>query len=209
MPVKFSSQELEDYRSKCSKSDDSHLNALMGNYLIWFAVCEVALTSYLAFALRIGDFERLDYVVRGMDARVKCDRLRKAAARYHKLGDSFRKSLEIFERSVIPLRNLLAHSWPSIHDNRLYFTSFAMSAPGGQIASGRVEADYISLDDFTLHSMWVEQMAKHLVRGMNTTPREVFEIDDLNWSLPTLGQAIQKKSRPSRAGKPSPNPRGE
>lgn len=54
--------------------------------MTWFGVVEIIITRVLADVLEFDDFEMFDLLTRGIDARVKCERLRKACQKYLPMG---------------------------------------------------------------------------------------------------------------------------
>jgi hypothetical protein len=86
-----------------------------GYYLYWFASVEIVITHLLVHVLGYdGDPEKVDILVSGMDARVKCERLKRASDRYKPLGPNLSELLEHFADKHIDLRNLISHSRPEI-----------------------------------------------------------------------------------------------
>lgn len=121
MTVTF--EKLRDYMFG---SDDRHVYLHVGHFMLWFAAAEVGVTLLLALATRSIDIKGFRQLVRGMDARVKCERLRSAAKDYKPIGPNLATRLEFFEKTMVKTRNLLTHSAVLLPEPRqmIYFASF-------------------------------------------------------------------------------------
>lgn len=123
---RFPPELLKPLQDKFTGGNEGKLYLQLGFYLQIFATAEVYLTSILVTILGFRDFEKLEFITRGMDARIKCERFRQAAKKYNPLGDNLKISLGIFEQECIPLRNSIAHSWAHFNPdtNIIHFASF-------------------------------------------------------------------------------------
>lgn len=97
-------------RQKAYERIDRDLYIDTGFFVARFSTVELCLTALLAGLSGATDIEAFDILCRGMDARVKTQRLRQAAQRCNGLGPNFSVRLEKFEKGAIPLRNKLVHS---------------------------------------------------------------------------------------------------
>jgi hypothetical protein len=85
--------------------------AYIGEFVCCFSSTENALALVLSNLLAAKSIDRFEIVVRGMDARVKCERLRAMVALDGSIGPNLEARLRVFERSIIKQRNKLAHNW--------------------------------------------------------------------------------------------------
>lgn len=102
-------EEIEKIRSAILKGEDANLYLHIGHFMSWFSAAEIRITMLLQVATENRDAESFELLTRGMDARIKCERLRKACKKEDLLGPNLAQRLRIFENRVIPLRNKLAH----------------------------------------------------------------------------------------------------
>ena len=126
--------EYRDLLRKGFQAGPSNMVFHIGFYLMWFGVAEMMLTQALAAVLGMTDHEKFDLLVRGMDLRVKVERLQKAAKKYNRpIGPNLKKRLDIITKKHVPLRNSIAHSWPH-HDTKedglVHFASIGAMPPG-------------------------------------------------------------------------------
>ena len=92
--------------------DDAHyypVYAGLGFFQTSFTTAEAFLTMLLA-ALCKAPIDRFEITARGLDARIKCERIRVAAKQFSALGPNYDDWLSTFERSCIKLRNKLNHN---------------------------------------------------------------------------------------------------
>ena len=195
-------QLLTALRTRFLTGDDARLSLHLGNYLQWFGIAEVNVTTMLAFILNLTQWEQLEYVVRGMDARVKCERLRQAAKAYRPLGDNVKASLSVFEQKCIPLRNRAAHSWPFL-DAKTDIISFAtFGRMPDRAEDGRWEFDpstrQIHIDDLFSQAMWLNSFANDFSRALQrATDGGPLEVDDPKSRLP---QGVIEGTLPHKDG---------
>ncbi len=78
MIERLSPELLVALRKNFLDGSDKEMPSHLGVYLQWFGIAEVCITTMLAIVLRFSDWEKFEIIVRGMDARVKCERLRQA-----------------------------------------------------------------------------------------------------------------------------------
>lgn len=83
---------------------------LSGSFLSQFAFVEMKLTAILCDLTGLRDLETFHVLTKGMDARVKIERLRKLAKLHDSdIGPVLTERLKFFEEKIIPTRNDLAH----------------------------------------------------------------------------------------------------
>lgn len=198
-------EALPAIRNKFLNELDGRLPLHLGFYLQWFAIAEVHITTILACVLKLTQLEQLEYVIRGMDARVKCERLRQAAKVYRPLGDNLKISLGVFEQDCIPLRNRVAHSWAILDDKTdiIHFGSFGrMPKPN---KDGPLDphsgAHQIHIDDLFSQAMWINLFVGDLIAALDgAIAGGSLEIGDPKSRLPQ-GE-ILKTPQPDDPAKP-------
>lgn len=146
------------------KGDGLELQSNIGHFMMWFGTTEMFLTRTLAFTLNMRDLQRFDLLCKGMDARVKCERLRKSIKQYHSAGPVFLAELKRFEEKSIPLRNRISHSWPVQHDGTVYFCGVKSGVfiPETFVKDG---TEMPSLD-FFLEGFWLNVFSKHIYEAL-------------------------------------------
>ena len=73
--------DFEKLRSEIFGGPDRDLYLHIGYFMSWFSAVELKITFFLALVLDDRQLEDFELLVKGMDARVKCERLRKACKR--------------------------------------------------------------------------------------------------------------------------------
>ena len=104
-------------RSTIDLSKDLHMDdaryqpvyAGLGFFQTSFTTAEAFLTMLLA-ALCKAPMDRFEITARGLDARIKCERIRAAAKQFSALGPNYDDWLSTFERPCIKLRNKMNHN---------------------------------------------------------------------------------------------------
>lgn len=185
MVPRLSNEQLESHRKIFFEDDHSGIYQHTGFYLYWFAAAETSVTAALATILGFNDWHRLDVVTKGMDARVKAERMRQAAKQYRPLGPYLDAYLSYFERECVPRRNNLAHCWTIYDDSdkRIYFASFGKRTTDAINRKG----PSVHLDDLFTEAMWLNSFAKALwdaVHALVQQPSTTLEIKGLNWNMP-------------------------
>jgi hypothetical protein len=172
MVKKLSLQHRERLRQQFLTGPAAVLPAHVGHFLIWYAITEVAVTTMLAFVLDFRNFERLEYIVRGMDGRVKCERLRQATKRYMPLGPEIEARLWYFEQKVVPLRNRIAHSWPYLDETsgRVIFASVGIPLEGTPKFKA-LKANSVHLDEIFDMASWVHLFSQDLAAALASAIR--------------------------------------
>jgi hypothetical protein len=135
-PYQASDEQLEAGRLRAYQRPEGDMFADVGFFMCWFATAEYVLTSLLAFSTASRDFEAFDILCRGMDARVKIERLRKSAARHGGIGPNLTKRLDVFEKGAIHLRNKIVHNAITHNEDdgdRRYFLSGPANAPWAEL----------------------------------------------------------------------------
>lgn len=200
----MSNPEFEAARAKIIHPDDESRFLAVGYYFSLFAQVELWLTTLLAHASGSRDYPLFEIMCRGMDARVKVERF-KAASKYRniELGDAFRKRLDYFENTLIPLRNDLAHK--HLHEDRsdtnlVHLTTIGaipFEAAGFPSQKGpRPKALYLS--ELLEKGYWLRLFVKDLKQVLDHAGRgEPLEIGS---PLSPLPKADQPRPRQQDAG---------
>ena len=156
----------EDYLSGQAAILPAHL----GYFLMWFSTTEMLITRTLSVILGQKDMGRFDLLVKGMDARVKCERLRKACKKYNPMGENYAKSSARFEKTSIGIRNKLAHSWavnlgpddPFIHLTSVHRVPPGTIEPRPDIGT----AETIRMDDLFREALWLNSYSQDLLGSL-------------------------------------------
>ena len=147
--------------------------AIVGRFFTNFAFCELILSQLLAHLIKARDMEAFELVVRGMDARIKSERVRRAFARYGLMGSGFKTRLNFFDKRAIPLRNLLAHNAhfaPSLAADHLligYLSKPASFSPG--------ESERVSVKRIEDISDWLYDWAMVIACSLPLHDGKIFE----------------------------------
>lgn len=117
--------ELRKGREHIFNGEDRDLYFHLGHFNAWYAGAEIRLTLLLAAAVKATDLRAFDILTKGMDARVKLNRLREASLSFKPIGPNLTARFDVFERHLIPLRNRIAHTYAVLErDNEhISFTS--------------------------------------------------------------------------------------
>jgi hypothetical protein len=103
--------ELLDLINRRTQEADRPYFTVMGNYLTQYAMLEMQLTMILAAQSNmVRDLESFHILTRGMDCRVKLERMRTIAKGREGIGPKLKMRLDHFEQKAIQLRNDLAHA---------------------------------------------------------------------------------------------------
>lgn len=79
-------------------AEAANLQSNIGHFIMWFGTAEMFLTRLLAHLVGMHDMEKFDLLCKGMDARIKCERFKKAAKQAGGLGKSFLMSFRILKK---------------------------------------------------------------------------------------------------------------
>jgi hypothetical protein len=161
MIKKFPHQLREKLRQELLIGPNGVLPTHIGYFLMWYGAAEVGITTMLALVLDFRNFEKLEFIVRGMDARVKCERLRQASKKYMALGPEIEVRLRYFEKTIVPLRNKIAHSWPYLDETSGHVLFGSVGIPDeGTAKFAAMKAISIHLDDLFDAAAWVHLFAQ-------------------------------------------------
>ena len=154
---------------------------------MWFNIAELQLTTLLAVVLKQRDFPKFDLLAQGMDARVKCERLRRACKRYCPMGERFKAGLRYFEDNSVPLRNKLSHSWPICFDPAddplVHLATIGHWLPRSPIKGDPAQS--IHIDDLLREALWLNDYANVVLKATDALiDGKPLEIADPNFRLP-------------------------
>lgn len=123
------------------------------------------LTRLLAFLVGMNNMKTFDLLCKGMDARVKCERLRKAAKQAHPLGPIFTDQLSRFEQKSIAVRNKVSHSWPVLDNGTIYFCNVKT----GAFRPENFEKDGTEMlaTDLFMEGLWLNAFSKNVCSAIN------------------------------------------
>jgi hypothetical protein len=82
----------------------------IGYLLVWFGAVDLNVSSLLMQASGMRSLQSFDTLTRGMDFRVKVERLRALLKGTDKLGPNLDARLTYIEKKCLPMRNRIAHS---------------------------------------------------------------------------------------------------
>jgi hypothetical protein len=159
--------------------EDRTLYLHLGYFIMQFSIVELLITELLNKATGDMDYEKFDLLVRGMDARVKCERL-KQAKQFFPLGPNLKARIDHFEMTMVPLRNRITHSWTQTHDDgRIYFATV-----GRIVGSKSVPTHSTTYDEVLVHGLWLNLLCRDLLSALRLSGTKMCEINDPQSGLP-------------------------
>jgi hypothetical protein len=194
---------LKKVREDVFSRPETTLYLHTGYFMSWFAATELQLTLMLAIALRYKRLDDFDLLVRGMDARTKCERLRNACKKYKPMGPNLSTRLDHFERKICGVRNKVAHRYLALpnNDGPVYLATLAKMP---YLAFGEKQIgekpDEMSLLELFEYGLWLNFFSQDLGPLTAQPDRETFEIDQPRSPAPLAGS--QPSSRKARRAKP-------
>ncbi len=108
--------DLVEFRTKIFSGPDAYLYLNIGYFIAWFTRAELSITYLIAIVSKITDYEAVDVLTKGMDARVKVVCLRELCRKKGKpIGKDSNLGVRLahFQEKLIPIRNDFAHNAPS------------------------------------------------------------------------------------------------
>lgn len=148
--------------------------AAIGVFHCTFTALDLSLTYLLARMCDAHSTETFNLLVGGMDARVKCERIKKASRVSCKLGSVFERCLTDFEKRIIPFRNKISHNLLLPHNSADGFMLLQL----GKLPELE-DKPSLKLDVFYDRAKWLTAFnaAIHKSLSVPTLP-DSFEIDD-------------------------------
>lgn len=182
------SELLERLRREMFSDSDGEIYLHIGFFMTWFAGVEFHLTFLLALATTtVGQIENFDLLVQGMDARVKCERLRRALKRFKPMGPNMAARLSHFEQKSIKLRNRLTHSLVTGgKDNRqFHFMSLGQWPEYTKPPKGIPAAYSLPALEFFNEGLWLRAFTEDLSSMDPELPEtKILEIENPRSRLP-------------------------
>jgi len=105
--------EIENTRILCES---------VGLYLKWFGAVEHQIDRLTAHIMKLRDFEKYAILTKGATARDKCNKLIEVAKLYQPLGSKLQARIEHLQETIIPMRNVIAHSRLVLGKNKIIAT---------------------------------------------------------------------------------------
>jgi hypothetical protein len=178
----------------------------IGFFISSYAIVEIHITMMLAKATGIDKLQSFDLLTRGMDLRVKIERLRRACELGpHKIGPNLDARLTVVDGVMRPLRNKLAHQAAALSPDKMTISLVSLAAwpdfltarhPDQEI-SERIE----TLELFE-YAAWLLVFNKDLSGTLKTLARTgIFEIEHPLTPLPPGSK--QSPDQPKSAATPS------
>jgi hypothetical protein len=167
-------QAFDNGRERTYSSSDRDLYLDVGFFISVFSSAELAITSLLAILTQSKDLAAFDLLCKGMDIRVKIQRIRQAANKHGGIGSNLQKRLDFFEKNAISLRNKISHrSFAICEDDgpRRYFLFTLSNMPWGELKFGTPltpdKPETIPSLEIYACAMWVNTFRKDLLSVMN------------------------------------------
>lgn len=197
---------LQEIVNRTAAKQDHPYLILTGAFLARFASVEMMLTALLAVLLQLGDLTAFQIITRGMDARVKIDRLKQLAKhRNGKIGATLKERLDYFENSMIPVRNELAHGalWGNQKERGRWhvITIDSFQFPFTDDVLDNTAKSYTA-GDLSARATWCDLFFKELAQAFDHARRgEVLEIDTPAIKVPkgTPQHPPKQRAKPPRA----------
>lgn len=165
---------------------DGDLYSDIGFFATWYGLAELQITRLLAQYTGSHDLEAFDILCRGMDARVKIERLRLAIKRRAKIGTELHLRLAFFSDNIIGLRNSLMHSAFSTSEDdgpKRYFLSGLAAMPWEELGMGKpmtkLKPKVVGSLDLYEYGLWMSYLAKdlsHVVSAEDQQGKPIIEI---------------------------------
>jgi hypothetical protein len=175
---------------KAFDGQDGIMFAHIGHFTWNFGIVEMGLTLLLWIFTGRQDVRTFELLVKGMDAKVKVERLRKAIKLHGSaIGPNLKARLAHFESAQINLRNQLAHSDVSLHDGAFHFGTIAALAH--MLGSEHGAAKTISTAQLFERAAWLNLFCQDLMELIGRMPNPLptqplaTEIDHPKSGVPT------------------------
>ena len=178
--INLNPEQSSQSREKQYEGADRDLYLDLGFFHAWFSLAELAITTMLAIASKATDLKTFDILCKGMDARVKVERLRKLTP----VGPNLQARLSRFEKGAIGLRNKLAHRSFGINEDdgpRRYYLSSLSCLPweltGSEKPTEADDPEVITSSDLHGWGLWLEALTRDFSAASRHAMRTgVFEI---------------------------------
>ncbi len=150
--------DLDDYQEIEDKDFNSlNLHAGIGYFIVAYSKVELGITTLLALLTKNEDFEAFHILTRGMDLRVKIERLQELCKPLSLIEpkSALDIRLELLDRKICQLRNKLSHSSieiPSEMIPEIRLASISSLKPSKTPAN----AETLHLETLALYTEWCE-----------------------------------------------------
>lgn len=197
---------LQRKRIEIFNQDETEIYLHTGYFIHWFSAAELNITMLLARAVQSNDLDSFELLVKGMDARVKCERLRKACGSATRIGPNLQIRLQYFENTMIPLRNKLTHSYVVglLESDEFHFATLGKMpyAALGLEAAGPKPPSIKRLELFE-QGLWLHAFSRDLIAIFPMGEKPGFEIDNPQSPAPPEARPPNpRKDRRAKSGKP-------
>jgi len=198
---------VERLRQRIFGGKDNILYQHVGYFLAWYSSVEFRLTFLLAIVSGLRDMEVVDLLTKGMDARVKVNRVRSICQKKKRPIDkksNFGLALTDFHDKLIPVRNKLSHNALAIAESgepRLFITGLnrmpykAFGDPE-QLGESPEEITFLKLFEYGL---WLnhfnDDMGDTITRAMRGESLDIGS--PRSWALSEHPQNHAQKDAPS------------
>ena len=152
--------------------------------MTWFSAVELQITLLLAIATNAQsekDIAAFEILTRGMDARVKCHRLREASGLHKTIGPKLDARICHFVEKLVKRRNQIAHSLIVMAngDKEMHFTNLARMPfrALGHDQIGKLPI-MVSTEQFFFEAFWLRAFSLDLSRVSETQAQsKILEIE--------------------------------
>ena len=141
-----------------------NLHAGIGYFNAAYSKVELAITVLLAVLTKNEDYEAFHVLTRGMDLRVKIERLRELCGPFSLIEakSAIDMRLELMGHKICTLRNKLSHSYIDIPDAVVPELGLS-SIMGLRPATKRANTELLHLDAMALYTDWCESFFHDLL----------------------------------------------
>jgi hypothetical protein len=178
---------------------------ITGHFLAWYAIVEMHLSVLIAMLSGVHDFEVFQILTKGMDARVKLERLRQLAKAKSGIGPNLKLRLDSFEKTIIPRRNRLSHAAPWINENEagkfhlITIANFseAFAGPGWDASSLNEVPKPLYASELIEMGKWLRYFSVDLGKLQTVSAlSKMLEIESPHSPPPKESRSDQPRSRP-------------
>jgi hypothetical protein len=155
---------------------DRDLYLHLGYFNVWFSQVELGLTAIMALVSGADDLEAFHILTKGMDARIKIERLRKVAKSRNpiKKDSNFDIRLKHYE-NLVKIRNKLSHnSFANSEEGepRLFLSNINQLAfeALGQVRPFGEKPEELRFIDLFEHGLWMNFFTTDLVQLIRRKP---------------------------------------
>jgi hypothetical protein len=186
---------LEKWKNQLSL-EEADLCLHLGFFIQWYSAVEVWITFLLARVLDQRDPENFELLTAGMDAKIKCERLRTGCRiNDFTLGVNLDDRLTYFQERIVPVRNKISHNWATVPEGSklIHFTTFSR-VPGQKRQFRAGGPTTVALQIIFDHGLWLDHFSEDIstLTGQEPLPK-LLEIANPQTSLPT--EFLERRQR--------------